>query len=1307
MYNPGASYRVQFHRDFTFHSFEQIIPYLQDLGIKTIYASPIFSAVPGSMHGYDITNPNCINPELGTEEQLRKISKRLQDAGMGWLQDIVPNHMALHPNNPWMMDVLKNGGDSSYSKYFDIDWEKEEALMVPLLGCSIEKAIESGDLKITSSTDGFSLKYLDCPYPANEESIKIINRKVKERGTAILNQDKAFIKQIADLQYYRLCDYHETQERINYRRFFTINNLISLRMERQEVFQDYHQYTKELLDEGIFQGLRVDHIDGLYDPSAYLSDLRSLMGEDVYIVVEKILEEQETLPPSWPIQGTTGYDFLADLNNLFTHKKSSKSFTTFYKQHTGDTGSIAKQLQQKKANILYHRMAGELDNLTTLFLKYKSATGKELEKQTVQDAIAQYLIQCPVYRYYDQQEMETSVQKYPLLSSMGGNTDFIRRLQQYTGPLMAKGLEDTLMYTYARFIGHNEVGDSPTRFGMSKEAFHKRMIARQQQRPLDMNSTATHDTKRGEDARAILNVLTQIPEQWIKTVLSWTAVNKDLKPQNAPDAQDEYFLYQTIVSTYPIDASERDGYLNRLLPFLTKALREGKRNSSWSTPNEPYEAEVHRFANAILQKDSGYYNSLLVFRKSIDHFAVINALCQLTLKHTCPGIPDTYQGTELWDQSLVDPDNRRPVHYALRREYALENDLLPEALEQFENGKVKLLLTQKLMHLRQHNEELFTKGMYLPLRTSGKYKDHVFAFARRWKKDWLVVAVPLYNPAFSKLNKEIDWNDTSILLTQGAAIAWHSLLDTGRGSNNGKILVQTIWQDFPVAVLKLTPLENNRSAGILLPINALPSALGMGDFGPEAKQFIKQLSAAGQSWWQVLPLNPVSDGAGYSPYSTSSGMACNPHFISAKLLQEQGLISEKDYKDLLQKETDQIDYTAVEDGRKRMLKLAYDTYKNGTYPLLEERIQTHNLKEFYWLQDYALYQLIKKIEGQKPWYQWPDPLKYRDQAALDELSATHADALEEIKWEQAIANMQWSDLRKFANQHGIGIIGDLPFYASHDSADVWAHPELFQLDAAGEMTGVAGVPPDYFSATGQLWGMPTYHWEEHRQQHYSWWISRLRKNMEYYDLLRIDHFRALANYWEVPAGEETAIKGKWLPGPGLEFFGAVKDALGGLPFVAEDLGEQMEQVYKLRDEVGLPGMRVLQFAFGIDLPTSVDAPHNFNKNTIAYTGTHDNNTLLGWWRNDLSTEDRHRISEYTGQKVTARNVTEVMIRMLYACVANTVIMPIQALLQLDESARTNTPSSSDGNWRWRMKQGGFSEKHRDHLLKITRRFGRG
>jgi malto-oligosyltrehalose synthase/4-alpha-glucanotransferase len=1323
MYNPVSTYRIQFHKDFTLRSLEAIIPYLKELGIRTVYASPVFESVAGSMHGYDGLNPLSINPEIGTEEELRRVSRQLHDAGIGWLQDIVPNHMAFSTRNEWLMDVLKNGPESPFAPYFDIDWTNDRRLMVPVLGDTLENVIARSELEFING-NGYFLEYAGARYPLKPGSYPEL-------------PDTAALKSIADDQHYRLCHWQETDHSINYRRFFTVNGLICLNVQDEAVFAHVHQLVSRLVQDGVFDGLRIDHIDGLYDPTAYLGRLRSLCGAATYIVVEKILQPDESIPERWPIAGTTGYDFLGLVNNVLTAGKAKAVFSSKYVALSNDAASPENQAPLKKALILGRHMQGELSNLADLVQEL--LPGPDTAK--LRKALASLLVHCPVYRFYadavplpadeanaiagmfkaanadvpDCRNELTQLQAL-FLDEAATATDerrsriahVYRRIMQYTGPLMAKGVEDTLMYTYGRFIAHNDVGDSPERFGITVDAFHRAMLARQQSWPLTQNTTSTHDTKRGEDARAMLNALSHAPGDWFKAVAKWQQINREHRTGAGPDARDEYFLYQTLFATVPFAETEFEAYAGRLTEYLRKAMREGKRRSDWTAPDDAYEQAVIEFALALLRPGSPFLVHFSEFRASMLDGGITLALTQLILRMTCPGVPDMYQGTELWDLSLVDPDNRRPVDFDLRA--AMQENLADSdwngLWERRVDGRIKLWLASRLLRMRNRNTALFEKGHYIPLKVTGRHAGKLIAFARRLRQDWIVVLAPVGLGNNAGVMRGDDWRGTYVELPEYGPVAWAAAPDTEKIAATGTTDVANLLHDLPFAILEGRIPENTRSAGILMPISSLPGRFGVGDLGHEARRFARTLSRAGQRIWQLLPLNPVSEAAGFSPYSSVSTMAGNTLFISPERLAGIGLIDEQNLNRFTQRSADVIDYTDALREKTGLLDLAYERFLRGGFQDLQAQIAAFAESEREWLIPFALYTIIRNDQENKPWYEWPDTLKAPASSDVRRYADTHAGEVRRIIWEQALFNFQWQELRDYCNSLGIELIGDLPFYVSYDSADVWANQSLFSLDEGGSMTGVSGVPPDYFSETGQLWGMPTFNWERHRAQDYSWWIGRLRRNLELYDALRIDHFRALAEYWEVPAGEATAVNGKWLQGPGTAFFDAVRSALKSLPFVAEDLGDNMEKVYDLRNAVALPGMKVVQFAFGDNMPQSVDAPHNYTRSSICYTGTHDNNTTLGWFRRETKASDRKRIEQYVNRHVTEDNVVDVLSRLALGSVSQRAILPMQDVLQLDERYRMNTPSSGNGNWRWRMLPGAFDAARTSWLLRLTGLFNR-
>ncbi|WP_420149193.1 malto-oligosyltrehalose synthase [Spirosoma sp.] len=915
MKNITSTYRIQFHKEFNFSDFEQIIPYLDKLGVKTIYASPISESMPGSVHGYDVVNPQRINPEIGTEEQLRTISRQLTERGIGWLQDIVPNHMAYHPRNPWLHDVLEKGQLSPYATYFDIDWTSPHhhgRLMVPFLGDSLEDVISAGQLRVDYQMQRFVFDYQGTTYPlhlrsyvtilqaaspSEEPVAEVLVEQLKpilqltdsndyslrsteflnafaeqmqhksfsayiEDRLKVINEDSGSIQRIADEQAYRLCSYSETDHQINFRRFFTVNSLICLNIQEPAVFEAVHKLPKTLFEAGVFHGLRVDHIDGLHNPVRYLEQLRELAGDEAYIVIEKILQNNEELPTNWPIEGATGYAYLAIVNNLFTRTDSQQAFTTFYRELLGEKQVVRQELNDKKAYILYQHMQGELDNLYHLFLELNLVDERKLNAlsaSTLKSAIGEFLIQCPVYRYYGNQ-MPLALEESAAIKAifarirqakpdLSGAVDlledvmitkpqdndetykqralrFYQRSMQFTGPLMAKGVEDTLMYTYNRFIGHDEVGDSPEFFGLTVDEFHQKMIDRQTDWALALNATSTHDTKRGEDVRSRLNVLPDLADEWIEEVKAWQSLNRNDKATvtldddssvEAPDANDEYFIYQTLIGAYPMPGSEEDAdFPDRLSEYLEKALREAKRHTTYDSPNEAYEKAVNNFAHRLLDRRRTFWQRFQAFHQQIADMGIVNSLAQVLLKCTCPGLPDVYQGSELWNLSLVDPDNRRPVDFAIRQRWLnelLEADtstIWSELWQKRYDGRIKLWLIHKLLTERNGQIDTFANGRYVSLPIEGRYKQHVVAFARQHNQVWYVVVVPL---GIARLCRDqqvdalsLDWQDTRLLIPTEAPIHWENRLDETNGTVENGINVTDLFTSLPLALLRLRNL---------------------------------------------------------------------------------------------------------------------------------------------------------------------------------------------------------------------------------------------------------------------------------------------------------------------------------------------------------------------------------------------------------------------------------------------------------------------------------------------------------------------
>ena len=907
MYNPVSTYRIQFNKDFTLSHLDGLLPYFIKLGVTTIYASPIFTATPGSSHGYDNVDPTRINPEIGSAEELRTLSQRLKQAGIGWVQDIVPNHMAYHPDNVWLMDVLEKGSLSRFALFFETSLSSsffQGRIMSPFLPEPLEETIADGKLTLAYEQTRFVLKVSGNVLPLKPTSYTTVlqaadsspNDAIKQLVIeldqihhidhpeeyalawdefrlqlaslvntpqtgqyvadciASINADLPRLRELVDEQHYRFCTEPESRQVMSYRRFFTINGLICLNMREKSVFEHVHELTKALVDEGIFQGLRIDHVDGLFDPTQYLQWLRELVGEETYIVVEKILHDNEDLPQSWPVEGTSGYDFLAIVNNLLTDGRSESVFRDFYHELIGSDTSLSDRIRYRKSYFLAQYMGGELDNLYHYFMSLNLADGTDLEALGVGElklAIGELLVECPVYRYYGNQfpmpDEEARVirtllnrirQQNPSLESAvnvlegalltkppvadeayrGRALRFYQRLMQFSGPLMAKGVEDTLMYTYNAFMVHNEVGDSPERFGMSIDAFHQTMQNRQRQWPLAQNTTATHDTKRGEDVRARLNVLSALANEWLTEVQRWQQLNAAVKGEL--DSNDEYLIYQNLLGAYPMPGQDEDDFPNRFRLYLEKAFQEAKRHTTSWVIDETYHQQIRTFTDKVFDKNGPFWKRFKQFHREIADFGIVNSLAQVLLKFTCPGVPDVYQGGEGWDLSLVDPDNRRPVDFALRQEWLEEltgqqpegesfpsAKLIDHLWEQRFDGKIKFWLTQLLLQERRHQAELFAEGQYIPLPVEGAYANHIMAFARQHEQQGYLVIVPLHSALLCRQqNKDIrslDWKDTQVKLPGTLPTAWTNLF-TGATGNGQNILVQTAFQQVPIALLRLT-----------------------------------------------------------------------------------------------------------------------------------------------------------------------------------------------------------------------------------------------------------------------------------------------------------------------------------------------------------------------------------------------------------------------------------------------------------------------------------------------------------------------
>jgi 4-alpha-glucanotransferase len=496
----------------------------------------------------------------------------------------------------------------------------------------------------------------------------------------------------------------------------------------------------------------------------------------------------------------------------------------------------------------------------------------------------------------------------------------------------------------------------------------------------------------------------------------------------------------------------------------------------------------------------------------------------------------------------------------------------------------------------------------------------------------------------------------------------------------------------------------SRCSGVLMHISSLPSRFGIGDLGSQAYSFVDFLARTGQKVWQILPLNPTTPGTGNSPYSSYSAFAGNPLFIDPLSLVETGVLEQGDLGQVPDFSHDRASHEQVWKYKKTLLDRAF--FRNMDHVESDPAFNLFCEDNSYWLEDFAVFSALKARFKGAPWYKWPMELRFKNQDQIKFINNNLEEMILKEKYRQYLFFSQWSKLKTYANNRNIIIFGDLPIYVSLDSCDLWSHPGLFLLDEHNMPTHVAGAPPDYFSKTGQLWGNPLYDWQACENEDFLWWRERIKQNLIMFDLLRFDHFRGFAAYWQIEAGEKTAISGQWKPGPGEKLLSRITDMFSPARFVAEDLGHITDDVLELRDRFDLPGMKILQFAFGPDMPSNPYVPHNHVHNCVVYTGTHDNNTILGWFENELDLEGRSRLEEYLGRKLNRENVCRELIRMAMSSPARFCVIPIQDILGLDQGSRMNRPSISTGNWEWRLLPKMLNQATEDFLLRFTHIYGR-
>ena len=836
-----ATARLQFHKGFTLDQGAEQVPFLARLGISHLYASPIFRAQPGSTHGYDIVDHTTINPEIGGEEALRRLVGTLRNHGMGLILDIVPNHMGIGRHNAWWQDVLEWGRASPFAEFFDIDWDPPDAtlrgrILAPFLGDSYGAILARNELKLAfDAQDGrIYVEYFDNRYPINPRDYTAI---LLTEGGPLENPARAFsdlppdreamrdaavsaraelrrpeyaqpiaealaaynaptelgrdrLHRLLDRQNFRLAWWRAASDEINWRRFFDVNALAGIRVELPSVFEATHATLFRLYAEGLIDGLRVDHVDGLADPRGYCRKLRrrletlakdrpeGLGDAPPVIWVEKILASHERLAADWLTDGTTGYDFMNDVAAVLHDPAGEADITRIWTEATERPGLFEEESIPARRLILHSSLSSELYATAVALhrIARRDLLTRDYTLTAIRRTLTDLLAHFRVYRIYagpggmsdtDRQAMDWALagarrtvratdrdllelvatwlsggdlRAVPAGSRRQERLRAMIRFQQLSSPTAAKSVEDTSFYRYGRLLSRNEVGTEPSQFAATPAAWHALSRARQKF-PRALLSTATHDHKRGEDNRARLAVLSEIPSEWGQALARWMRLNGPLKRDfggPAPDAADEVMLYETLLGAWPLDLSPDDevglaAFRDRVAAWQQKALREAKRHSSWAAPNDAYEQAATDFLSGVLDpsRPAHVAQEIHAFVQRLAPHGVLNGLSQMVLRLTTPGIPDLYQGTEFWDFSMVDPDNRRPVDYPARAE-ALQAGRTPhDLLPAWRNGQVKQAILHNILALRARQPALFAQGAYQRLRVEGPASEHVIAFARQ------------------------------------------------------------------------------------------------------------------------------------------------------------------------------------------------------------------------------------------------------------------------------------------------------------------------------------------------------------------------------------------------------------------------------------------------------------------------------------------------------------------------------------------------------------------------------------------------
>ena len=939
---PTCTYRLQFNRWFTFAQAREIVAYLHELGVSDVYASPYFQASPDSLHGYDITDHNKLNPAIGSRADYDAWIAQLHAHGMGHVLDFVPNHVGIADSrNEWWMDVLENGPSSRYAPYFDIDWEPRishlrDKVLLPILSDQYGCVLERGELQVRFEEGTFYLlygerrlpiapgtyryildvalknlaEYSDEDFYAEVQSIltaleylpkrnepdpkriaererekEIIKRRLERRCAEAPEVQRAIerallqingkrgdprsfdkLDELLNAQSYRLAFWRVAAEEINYRRFFDVNDLAAIRVELPKVFDAVHRLVFELVSTGAVTGLRIDHPDGLYLPREYFVKLQQRSakalgtalprdGRAIYMLAEKILTGSETLRKDWSVHGTTGYDFANHVMQLLVDSSAETAITKTFHRFIGHSIPFSHVLYAKKLLVMKLALANDVEVLGNMLdrLSEQDRRHRDFTLEALSRAVRETIACFPVYRTYvepdqpvsdeDEQIVERAIaaakRRNPAMDESIFNflrdvllfrspqnfdaagraayTHFILKFQQTTAPVMAKGLEDTMFYIYNRLPALNEVGGEPQQFGFSVDVFHERNLDRQRDWPATLLATSTHDTKRSEDVRARIVAISEIPELWRRSLQRWGTANHRWKRMvndlEAPDSNEEYLLYQTLLGTWPMQANGEPeavpppDYIERIQAYMAKALKEAKINTSWIQPNEEWDAAMHDFVARILDSSSRnkFLPIFLPAAKEIIRLGAINSLTQTLLKLTSPGVPDIYQGTEIWDYSLVDPDNRRPVDYELRSQMlkSLSSATPGELMQTWPDGRIKLFLTKHLLQLRRGHADLFERGEYLPLHTSGTFAESCVSFVRRFNENWIAVIAPRLSSRIGFPPIGDAWQETAIQLPETLSLKDAHDLFTCQPIRHQKrqVAVRDVFSVLPFAVI--------------------------------------------------------------------------------------------------------------------------------------------------------------------------------------------------------------------------------------------------------------------------------------------------------------------------------------------------------------------------------------------------------------------------------------------------------------------------------------------------------------------------